>query len=446
MASIAPAEGRTVYGAVVELSDNEKLALDSYEGGYRSHGLDPTKWTTVRVIEGDGQVKEAVVYVAGPGGDWLGYTLPMSVEPSEQYLTAIHCMLREHWDMSEETIDVCSYCKSEAPEAPDSVSDPIVCWRHPGVMALSLEALCVEISTRRSTPWEMPRTIHEVMEKLVGVGVRSTVELADVLRVPGRLNEQLEAASFRPFGGETVRILEALLLQDDGGSGGGGEAALEEATRAAAEAEAAREEAARVAAEADAAREEAARAEAARAAAEAEATRAAAEAEAAREAAEADAARAAIPEQITPDLPARGRAVQSGSGGEFIFVYGSLLSGLHNHFLLEADSTLIAPACTVRTDYTMVTAEGSRFPFTLPPGEGRCDCTPSAIVGELYQANELGQDCALIRQLDGLEGHPDWCVDCTRALQFRSCEIGSCTRRNVKHFGRLVAQVSARAG
>jgi len=184
VASVAPAEGRTVYGAVVELSDDEKLALDSYEGGYRSHGLDPAEWTSVNVIERDGAVKEAVVYVAGSGDD--GYTLPMSVEPSEQYLTAIHCMLREHWDMSEETIDVCSYCASEVPP---SVSDPIVCWRHPGAMALSLEALCVEISTRRSTPWEMPRTIHEVMEKLVGVGVRSTVELAGVLRVPGRLND-----------------------------------------------------------------------------------------------------------------------------------------------------------------------------------------------------------------------------------------------------------------
>ena len=322
MASVAPAQGRTVYGAVVELSDDEKLALDSYEGGYRSHGLDPAEWTSVNVIERDGAVKEAVVYVAGSGED--GYTLPMSVEPSEQYLTAIHCMLREHWNMAAETIDVCSYFTSGTGP---SVSDPIVRWRHPGVAALSLEALCVEISTRRSTPWEMPQTIHEVMQKLQGIGVRSTAQLVDVLRVPGRLNEQLHAASFRPFGAETIHILEALLLQDDGSG-----------------------------------------------------------------------------------------AVESRSSGELIFVYGSLLSGLHNHFRLEADSTFLGSACTVRADYTMVTAEGSGFPFTLPPSEGRPDCTPSAIIGELYQANEPGKDCALIRQLDGLEGHPNWCVDCTRAL------------------------------
>ena len=315
VASIAPAEGRTVYGAVVELSDEEKLALDRYEGGYRSHGLDPAQWTTVNVIEVDGQEKQAVVYVAGSGDD--GYTLPISAEPSEQYLTAIHCMLREHWDMSVATIDVCSY---DASEALPSVSDPIVRWRHPGAAALSLEALCVEVSTRRSTPWEMPRTIHEVMQKLGAIGVRSTVELADVLRVPGMLNEQLRAASARPFGGETVRILEVLLL-------GGDERGV----------------------------------------------------------------------------------VESGGEGELIFVYGSLLSGLHNHFQLEADSTLLGPARTVRTDYTMLTAEGSGFPFTLPPGEGRADCTPTAVVGELYQAHAAGEDCALMRELDGLEGHPNWC-------------------------------------
>jgi len=48
------------------------------------------------------------------------------------------------------------------------------------------------------------------------------------------------------------------------------------------------------------------------------------------------------------------------------------------------------------------------FPFTLPPGEGRADCTPTAVLGELYQAVEQGEDCALVRQLDGLEGHPNW--------------------------------------
>jgi len=104
VASIAPAEGRTVYGAVVELSDDEKLALDGYEGGYRSHGLDPAGWTTVSVVEADGQVREAVAYVAGSGAG--SYTQPMAAPPTEQYLTAIHCMLREHWSMDGETIDI----------------------------------------------------------------------------------------------------------------------------------------------------------------------------------------------------------------------------------------------------------------------------------------------------------------------------------------------------
>ena len=319
VASIAPAEGRTVYGAVVELSDDEKLALDGYEGGYRSHGLEAASWTTVNVVEKDGQMKEAVVYVAGSGAG--GYTTMMAVPPSEQYLTAIHCMLREHWGMDGETVDVCSY------EADDgTVSEPTLRWRHPGAAALSLEALCVEVSTRRSTPWEMPRTIQEVMGKLESIGVRSTAQLAEVLRA-GTLNEQLRAAGATPFGKETVQILQSLLLGD----------ALGE-----------------------------------------------------------------VPAAIAP-VPAGAAAA-----GELMFVYGSLLSGLHNHFRLEGQSKLLGAARTVRSDYTMVTSEGSGFPFTLPPGEGRADCTPTAVLGELYQAVEPGEGSALVRQLDALESHPDW--------------------------------------
>jgi hypothetical protein len=199
VASIAPAEGRTVYGAVVELSDDEKLALDGYEGGYRSHGLDPAGWTTVSVVEADGQVREAVAYVAGSGAG--SYTQPMAAPPTEQYLTAIHCMLREHWSMDGETIDIlvhdgstgalllllpppllllcisgtsellCSITGTVWLRLSVTVGEPTLRWNHPGAAALSLEALCVEVSTRRSVPWEMPKTIHEVVDKLKAIGM-----------------------------------------------------------------------------------------------------------------------------------------------------------------------------------------------------------------------------------------------------------------------------------
>lgn len=195
VASIAPAEGRTVYGAVVELSDDEKLALDGYEGGYRSHGLDPAGWTTVSVVEADGQVREAVAYVAGSGAG--SYTQPMAAPPTEQYLTAIHCMLREHWSMDGETIDILVHDGSTGALSAAAataaaalyfwnfraavfiywnrlavtVGEPALRWSHPGAAALSLEALCVEVSTRRSVPWEMPKTIHEVVDKLKAIGM-----------------------------------------------------------------------------------------------------------------------------------------------------------------------------------------------------------------------------------------------------------------------------------
>ena len=56
----------------------------------------------------------------------------------------------------------------------------------------------------------------------------------------------------------------------------------------------------------------------------------------------------------------------------------------------------------------MYQPEGSGFPFTLPPGEGRPSCAPTTVLGEVYQAGELGEDCALVQQLDDLEGHPNW--------------------------------------
>lgn len=271
VASIAPAEGRTVCGAVVELSDAEKIALDGYEGGYRSHGLDPGGWTTVNIVEVDGQVKEACVYVAGyeeqgyGEGGAEGYTRPMVVPPSEQYLTAIHCMLREHWGMDGETIDVASY------EAGGTVSEPTLRWQHPGAAALSLEALCVEVSTRSSMPWEMPRTIAEVVKKLEGIGVQTTAQLAEAL-CAGALNDQLLAVGARPFGSETVQTFKSLLLGNALGEVAGMTAPVPTAQYRAAVAAATGVDAAR---------------------------------------------------------------------GELMFVYGSLLSGLHNHFRLEGQSTLL---------------------------------------------------------------------------------------------------------
>ena len=77
-----------------------------------------------------------------------------------------------------------------------------------------------------------------------------------------------------------------------------------------------------------------------------------------------------------------------------IFVYGSLLSGLSNHKLLEAyDAKLIGTART-----------GSRFTMLdLGAFPGIVEGNESQIVGEVY---EVDHDC--FAMLDRLEGYPDF--------------------------------------
>ena len=87
----------------------------------------------------------------------------MKVPPTEQYLCAIHVMLREHWNMEGETIEV----RAAQPDgAPRIVSK----WQHPGAQQLTLPALIVEANALRATPWEMPQTIGQVCAKLESVG------------------------------------------------------------------------------------------------------------------------------------------------------------------------------------------------------------------------------------------------------------------------------------
>ena len=68
--------------------------------------------TRLQVQVGDPSVgcraEQAIVYIAGDGRG--AYTPPMGAQPSEQYLTAIHVQLREHWPAQ------------HAPKAPKTVA------------------------------------------------------------------------------------------------------------------------------------------------------------------------------------------------------------------------------------------------------------------------------------------------------------------------------------
>jgi hypothetical protein len=82
-ASVHPLVGGETYGNVASLSHKEFLKLDAFEGGYRRQVV------TVK-IHASGESVQAITYIAND---------PTFVEPPPlAYLTAIHIMLREHWE------------------------------------------------------------------------------------------------------------------------------------------------------------------------------------------------------------------------------------------------------------------------------------------------------------------------------------------------------------
>ena len=84
-----------------------------------------------------------------------------------------------------------------------------------------------------------------------------------------------------------------------------------------------------------------------------------------------------------------------------VFVYGSLLRGLHNHHLLQTAKLVKAPARTAADSYVLVDS-GSGFPFALSAARAG-EAARAILLGEVYEVSD-----AVLAQLDALEGHPDW--------------------------------------
>jgi len=78
----------------------------------------------------------------------------------------------------------------------------------------------------------------------------------------------------------------------------------------------------------------------------------------------------------------------------YLFVYGTLKNGFHNHQLLE-DAEFICSA-TTKEKYPLVNIEGY-FPYLInDKGVGHC------VEGEVYKIDE-----EILAMLDILEGYPD---------------------------------------
>lgn len=206
VASLAPCEGSVTYGAVVSLTLEEKERLDCFEGSYRTEELKIKYGTPDCATEA-----EAFAYVAGQGINTYGsghYTETMTTPPSQQYLTAIYCMLAEHWprDVSS-VITIASYETTQKSVA--SVSQ----WVLPQMKDLSLEALCVVINSQLEVPWTMPHTIGEFVGKLNAIGISSTLKLIRELAREGKsgLNPKLGRANQLGFQSSTLDTIENVL-------------------------------------------------------------------------------------------------------------------------------------------------------------------------------------------------------------------------------------------
>lgn len=82
-ASVHPLHGGETYGNVASLSHKEFLKLDAFEGGY-------SRQVVMVNLQPSGESVQAITYIANDAT----YVQP----PSLAYLTAIHIMLREHWE------------------------------------------------------------------------------------------------------------------------------------------------------------------------------------------------------------------------------------------------------------------------------------------------------------------------------------------------------------
>ena len=87
---------------------------------------------------------------------------------------------------------------------------------------------------------------------------------------------------------------------------------------------------------------------------------------------------------------------------QLVFVYGSLLRGLHNHHLLCTARLACSPARTAAPGFVLVDSSNG-YPFALAAGRARASDAQTVLLGEVYEVDDR-----TLAQLDALEGHPDW--------------------------------------
>jgi cation transport regulator ChaC len=218
VASLAPSKAKNAvtYGSVARLTPEEFERLDKFEEGARRVNV------TVCVGQKSNKEVEAIAYVVGkkPTTPDAPFTPPLKIPPTEQYIWAVHTHLREHW-----SIDSITVRSNDKKKGVVEVDEKSVVDIDPS--ELSLEALCVEISSYKSHPWVMQQAIDRVVHKLNQVGITDTKELIMALKDPILLNNHIKAKGYSAFQFETLSIMKKLLFpnhkeSESNSSGGGG--------------------------------------------------------------------------------------------------------------------------------------------------------------------------------------------------------------------------------
>ena len=84
-----------------------------------------------------------------------------------------------------------------------------------------------------------------------------------------------------------------------------------------------------------------------------------------------------------------------------VFVYGSLLRGLHNSHLLSSATLLLPRACTQSSAFALIDS-GCGYPYACHAAALTPSHTRTSLVGELISVSP-----AVLATLDQLEDHPN---------------------------------------
>lgn len=244
VASLHPHEGCVTYGAVVDLSSEELERLHAFEGGYRLQPFDiefipspqsstkraavgdvnhtTTRTTRTEVDDCAAQQSKEWEWTPGKAVAYVAINSSFQLPPSEEYLTAIHVMLREQFGATHpelcDTIDINAARESLPPVASRTTAgggtERLSVWRYPAVENLTLRALLVEINANRQEKWTMPRSLVEIAKSFTentnNLNIHTTAELRSWL-MSASCSERADKRLSILFDSEALEIARKLL-------------------------------------------------------------------------------------------------------------------------------------------------------------------------------------------------------------------------------------------